>query len=148
MNTCYYHMCQNQCKGKFCSSSCRGKHYMEIKYPLSKRKKCLTCGSLIKSTRKYCSRECMKKKPVTQKNYISYADLKQFCLEYKGSKCSKCGYSKCKSALCFHHVDSTTKKYTISSLCARHSISNDLLEELDKCILLCANCHAEEHHCM
>ena len=147
MDICYYEHCNNTCKGKFCSGSCRGKHYAEIRFPTSERKKCATCGTNIRNTRKYCSKECRVNKPVTQKNFMSYQELKVFCLEYKGNKCSICGYNKCNAALQFHHNDSSLKKYSISALCSRNTISPLLLEELDKCTLLCANCHAEVHNC-
>ena len=57
--------------------------------------------------------------------------------------CSKCGYNKCVGALCFHHTDPKNKEFMISKA-TNASISKEKFEvELDKCILLCANCHAE-----
>lgn len=67
--------------------------------------------------------------------------------EKLGGKCSECGYSKCQEALHFHHIDPSSKKFAISSV--RASISEkELEEELNKCKLLCANCHTEEHYKM
>lgn len=146
MNICYYDKCNNACNGKFCSYSCKNKYYAEIRFPLINRKKCQTCGSTVRKTRKYCSPECRIKKPQIQKNFISYQELKEFCIEYKGGRCSICGYNKCSAALHFHHTDPLSKKYQISSLCCRNTISPLLLEELDKCILVCANCHTEIHN--
>jgi len=58
-------------------------------------------------------------------------------------KCSECGYDKSRAALEFHHLDPTKKDFSISS---RWTISHDKLkEEIDKCIMLCANCHRELH---
>ena len=67
--------------------------------------------------------------------------IKQQCLEYKGNKCIHCGYDRCPAALDFHHVDPSKKSFNISIAYIRawHHIQN----ELDKCILLCANCHRE-----
>lgn len=67
--------------------------------------------------------------------------IKQKCVDYKGGKCIVCGYNACLRALEFHHVDPTTKSFTFGY----KSISNwDILKaELDKCVLLCANHHAE-----
>lgn len=63
-------------------------------------------------------------------------------LEYKGNKCVKCGYNKCLSALEFHHQDPKQKDFSISS----NSYSlNKMKIEVDKCDLLCSNCHREEH---
>ena len=69
--------------------------------------------------------------------------FKQQCIDYKGGKCSICGYSKCAAALHFHHRDSLLKEATISEL--KSFRFESAKKELDKCDLLCANCHAEEH---
>jgi len=68
--------------------------------------------------------------------------VKEQCVEYKGGKCCKCGYNKCLAALEFHHIDPNKKDYTISG--GTKSFQN-LKSELDKCILVCKNCHAEIH---
>ena len=57
--------------------------------------------------------------------------------------CQECGYDKCASALHFHHINSSEKKFAISKGVARSVNEIKMKEELDKCILLCANCHAE-----
>ncbi len=65
-------------------------------------------------------------------------------IEYKGDKCIECGYNKCSQALDFHHVDPTTNNFGISA--GGHTRSwEKVKEELDKCVLLCANCHREVH---
>jgi len=61
-----------------------------------------------------------------------------------GGKCIKCAYDTCHGALHVHHLDSSQKEFNISGSHARSWIS--LQKELDKCVLLCANCHAFEHH--
>lgn len=66
------------------------------------------------------------------------------CLEYKGFKCEKCEYSKSIRALEFHHKDQSQKDFEISSVRLK-SFNDSVKNELDKCILLCANCHREEH---
>lgn len=58
-----------------------------------------------------------------------------------GNKCSICGYSKCEDALHFHHI--RDKSFTISGNYNRKL--EDLISEIEKCILTCANCHAEIH---
>jgi hypothetical protein len=64
------------------------------------------------------------------------------CLEYKGSKCSICGYDKCPAALDFHHKNPEDKLFNICK--AKNKIFNDTIKkELDKCDLLCSNCHRE-----
>ena len=65
-------------------------------------------------------------------------------IEYKGGKCEKCGYDKCVGALEFHHLDPNEKDFNISK--SGHSRSwKRVKDELDKCILLCSNCHKETH---
>jgi predicted HNH restriction endonuclease len=68
---------------------------------------------------------------------------KQQCVAYKGGKCSICGYNKYIGALDFHHVDPTKKEFGISQL--RTYSFKKLMKELDKCICVCKNCHAEIH---
>ena len=61
-------------------------------------------------------------------------------INYKGGKCEKCGYQKCISSMHFHHRDPKKKEFQISSKDAKWNI---VKKELDKCDLLCANCHHE-----
>lgn len=63
-------------------------------------------------------------------------------IEYKGGKCCICGYDKCARSLTFHHLDPTKKDFGISG--STKSFEK-LKPELDKCILVCANCHGEIH---
>jgi hypothetical protein len=67
---------------------------------------------------------------------------KSQAVEYKGGKCIKCGYNKCINALEFHHRDPKTKDTSVNAI--RRSF-NSMKKELDKCDLLCANCHREVH---
>lgn len=68
---------------------------------------------------------------------------KSKAIEYKGGKCNVCGYDKTPSALEFHHINPFSKEKEPHLL---NSMSWDKQkEELDKCILLCANCHREVH---
>jgi len=70
--------------------------------------------------------------------------LKEMAVEHLGGKCQICGYSKCIRALDFHHRDSKTKDFSISKNC--NMAWNKILVELEKCDLLCSNCHREVHH--
>ena len=71
--------------------------------------------------------------------------LRAKAIEYKGGKCKKCGYNKCPAALDFHHRDPSTKSFGISSKGMTRSFEK-IKEELDKCDLICANCHREIHY--
>ena len=89
----------------------------------------------------------------SQKTRNKYAtkkrnEFKQKCVEYKGGSC-KCGYNKCLAALEFHHRDPNEKDFSISSmmLTSVTPMPWELVsKELDKCDLLCTNCHREEHY--
>lgn len=69
--------------------------------------------------------------------------IKQKAIKYLGGKCEICGYNKCLEALDFHHINPLNKNKKISNLYNRSW--NVIKEELDKCQLLCANCHRELH---
>lgn len=69
--------------------------------------------------------------------------LKQRCIDYLGGCCYNCGYDRCMSALEFHHVNPDEKDF---AMCDQDGKSfEDLKPELDKCVLLCSNCHREVH---
>ena len=70
--------------------------------------------------------------------------FKELCVEYKGGKCEKCGYDKYIGALQFHHRDLSRKDFNISR-CKSRVFDDSIKQELDKCDLLCANCHFETH---
>jgi transposase-like protein/5-methylcytosine-specific restriction endonuclease McrA len=58
-----------------------------------------------------------------------------------GGCCAICGYSRHLAALQFHHLDPATKEFT---LCNGETRSLERMRaEAAKCVLLCANCHAE-----
>lgn len=70
--------------------------------------------------------------------------VKQKAVEYKGGKCEICGYDKCIDALEFHHINPEEKDFGISKKGYTRSWEK-VKEEVDKCMLLCANCHREIH---
>lgn len=71
--------------------------------------------------------------------------LREQAISYKGGKCEVCGYNKCQQALEFHHNDSSIKDFGISVNGYARSW-NKVKHELDKCIMVCANCHREIHN--
>lgn len=75
---------------------------------------------------------------------LSRRELKLKAIEYKGGCCESCQYSKCIAALSFHHRDPSKKDFGISRLISTMSWDT-IVEELDKCTLLCLNCHTEVH---
>ena len=58
--------------------------------------------------------------------------------------CSDCGETDIR-CLDFHHVDPSEKEYGISRMVQDRFPDHKILEEIAKCIILCANCHRKEH---
>ena len=104
---------------------------------------CRTCGVELSSSntafnRGYICRQCKGKEDSERRR-----QRKNKAISYGGGKCRICGYDKTPSALEFHHIDPSSKEKEPHLL---NSLSWDKQkEELDKCILLCANCHREVH---
>lgn len=65
-------------------------------------------------------------------------------INYLGGKCIICGYEKCTAALQFHHRNPEEKKFNINNSTCNKAWKT-IKEEIDKCDLLCANCHMELH---
>ncbi len=133
---------------KYCSRSCQSKASRDrIKKGINnKNKVCAKCGKTFTIrdqgySRRYCY-ECI---PQTPKSGAENRKIiKKWALEYKGEKCCICGYNKCIEALDFHHIDPKEKDFILSD---RNLILdwNEIKKELDKCILVCSNCHREIH---
>lgn len=84
-------------------------------------------------------RQCVNERKVTAKQRF-----KRACIAYKGGACEVCGYAKCDAALDFHHNDASQKDFGISDS-GHCCLTDEIKKELDKCRLLCANCHRELH---
>lgn len=70
-------------------------------------------------------------------------EIRDECLAYLGGKCCRCGYDKCSAALEFHHRDPQQKDPNWKRM--RYLRLASIRDELDKCDLLCSNCHREQH---
>lgn len=68
--------------------------------------------------------------------------VKQILVAEAGGCCALCGYDRCVAALHFHHLDPSSKQFHLSMHGAGRSIAA-ARTEMAKCVLLCANCHAE-----
>lgn len=69
---------------------------------------------------------------------------KSYLVNLMGGKCTLCGYNRCLRAMHFHHLNQHEKDFDISQMYHWEEIE----EELEKCVLLCANCHMEVHEGM
>lgn len=85
----------------------------------------------------YCSKRCKN----IDKVDVLRTRRKQEAIDYLGGRCKRCGYNRCPAALAFHHVNG--KSFGIHR--GMTMAWKKIVKELDKCILLCANCHAEVH---
>lgn len=90
--------------------------------------------------KQYCSTKCKDKQMVTNHRRAQ----KEKAVEYKGGCCQVCGYNKYVGALQFHHLDPNEKDFHLAEGGATRSWEK-VKDELDKCVCLCSNCHAEVH---
>lgn len=97
----------------------------------------------VKKTRKY--KQTNKGKLNSFKVSECRRNNKLKLIAYKGGKCSKCGYEKLiPGAYDFHHINPNEKDFGISE---GHIRSLKIMKaEVDKCELVCRNCHAEIHN--
>lgn len=119
---------------------------------------CVECSKVFTSARKtmYCCDACRQKYQYNKRKQNGenpYLNQKERGINKKikavlslGGKCISCGYNKNLSALEFHHIDPSIKEFALD-LRVFSNLSDDKLNiELEKCELLCANCHREVHN--
>ena len=93
-------------------------------------------------------------KPYKLMNEEEKSAFNQYCIqrwrqrkldavEYKGEKCERCGYDKYPDVLEFHHLNPIEKEASWNKM--RLWNWKKITAELDKCSILCANCHREVH---
>ena len=95
-----------------------------------------------KGTRRANCKEC-------HSNYMKqrYQEKKKEIQSLKTQyRCAKCGYDKCPEALEFHHKDPSQKEGRIAVMVSNSYGLEKAKQEIEKCIVLCANCHREFHH--
>ena len=84
------------------------------------------------------------KKCTTVQSLNRVQGLKKLMVEYKGGSCIICGYNKYLGALEFHHLNPKEKDFNLSHM-KRYTFDDKIKNELDKCVLVCSNCHREIH---
>lgn len=94
-----------------------------------------------RTTKRFCSYRCKNRAAVLNRR----RRLKELAIAHKGGRCSVCGYNKSSWALVFHHKEPAKKSFGLSARGITRAWSK-VLKELDKCVLLCANCHFEQHN--
>jgi len=109
---------------------------------------CATCGKILTGRQtRHCSPTCKNK--VNQSYHLQQArgwKRKIICVEKLGGCCSVCGYKKNFAALTFHHKNPKKKHFQLDTRSLSNRKQSQIDLELEKCILVCNNCHAELHH--
>ncbi len=127
--------------------------------PIMKTSRCKQCGKSItysgSRAKLYCTESCRSKfryankTPIQYNNYsqqkIRGASKKLRAIELLGGKCETCGQTH-PAALCFHHKDPNTKRFTLDVRVFANNKWSVILPELNKCVLLCFNCHHILHY--
>ncbi len=118
------------------------RHRLETKLSYGKPHLCKNCGETDPNNfyhdRKQECKPCFNKR-----SGDSCRNKRIKAIELAGGSCRHCGYDKCSSALEFHHIDPTIKDAHFRGM--RSWTLEKIKKELDNCVLLCANCHREEH---
>ena len=118
------------------------KNYGETRFCPKCEKECSTSEFYTRRDKSNSSSYC--KQCTNYQTVIRQRNLKKQMIEYKGGKCERCGYDKYYGALEFHHIDPSKKDFSLSHL-KRYTFNQIVIDELDKCMLLCSNCHREIH---
>ena len=100
----------------------------------------IKCFMSYKDKRQYADRADYLKIAVAKRRQ----NLRLKAIDYKGGRCVICAYNRSLQALDFHHLNPSQKDFGISAKGYTRSWVK-VKEELDKCVLLCANCHREIH---
>jgi 5-methylcytosine-specific restriction endonuclease McrA len=107
------------------------------------KKECKVHGEtdfVLRSDKRYRCKKCSMDAVIKRRKL-----LKVKSVEYKGGECQVCGYKRCTDALEFHHLNPDEKDFGLSVSGNTRSWEK-IKKELDKCILLCSNCHREVHN--
>lgn len=97
------------------------------------------CRELNSEYQGYCSKLCKQ----YHERIIRTNKIKEKAINYLGGECKRCTFKENIAVLVFHHLDPFDKKYDISRKMSKGFLWNK--PELDKCILLCKNCHDIVH---
>lgn len=131
---------------EFESDSSMRQHHTMVHDEQLPNSKCNNCGNKFfrKSGGSYCD-DCKGNKGVNNPNYKGKVDYIDKILER--AVCSENGCNESRPvALCFHHKPKYEKVGAVSrmSVTAEYSIE-ELKEEVEKCEVICHNCHCERH---
>ena len=132
--------------GKYCSRKCSSEHRKTNKIVKTPNCKCAQCDKPLyrnntklkasKSGLMFCNRKCKEQaqriggiEAIQPSHYNSTTSYRAIAFRAYPNECNVCGYSKCSAALEVHHKDRDRNNNSLPNL-----------------VILCRNCHAEEHH--
>jgi len=134
--------------------SCGETRFFRLSFHHSDKNKEININELRKNRWELIEKEIIKCKLLCQNCHQElhsgkdtiYKRSKEIYLEFKKVKgCKQCGYNKCNASLTFHHI--SDKKFKLCG-CRSTNINNikeKIINELNKCDVLCCNCHQELH---
>ncbi len=82
------------------------------------------------------------KQKQAQRDHMRRKRLARRKIFFEGKKCERCGFDDAR-ALEYHHKDPSEKEFTIGQIMA--SPIHVIEKEIEKCELICANCHTIDH---
>ena len=119
-------------------------------------KKCVVCDEQISGQKKmYCSNKCKQKhhydRVKEQTNTYHSQTIRSYrrkvqLIDLLGGCCKICKYDKNISALEFHHRDPNGKESQLDMRTLSNRSMEYIMKEVEKCDLLCSNCHRELHN--
>ena len=94
----------------------------------------------LENSRKYKAKYAERlKKSASKRQKIRSRKNKLKAIAYLGGHCTDCKNEFPPYVYEFHHLDPTIKEFTITRIMGRKW--ENIVPELNKCVLLCANCH-------
>lgn len=108
---------------------------------------CKQCA--CENNRKYREKKKRENLDDVRKKYREQAVVKkqkrELLIDSLKKPCAKCGESRY-WVLDFHHIDPKKKEFGIGQTKGVFINKDKLINEINKCVCLCRNCHQEFHH--
>lgn len=118
----------------------------QLRFRKKNRKACRKCNKALpypSPGRLYCKGNCSRQARLVNSRASRDKEQLEFTKYKKKLGCKKCGYNKCGAALDFHHINPDEKERRVTCKTWQTRLGE---AEIKKCILICKNCHMEEHN--
>ena len=130
---------------QYCSNECRNEIRKQNRLKTKEErftKTCIYCGQPFLLRNKYAGVRALCYDCMPEGVQFSRSDFLNFLRKKQGGRCIVCGYSRYLGALDFHHIEPSKKELGIGNSNFR---LEEAIKEIEKCVLLCSNCHREYH---